>query len=66
MNLRQYKKDNRYTMQDLATAFGVSRVTMHRWVHAPGTEISGRVGDRTITLKKELRREVATEKGDGS
>ena len=62
MLLRKYKTKYRYTMQELAEAFDVSRPTMHSWV-ANGATIRGKVGHRIITLpgpeKRELAREAA-------
>lgn len=52
MLLKKYKKDNRYTTQELAEMFSVSHRTMHTWLHMGDRHIRGKTGSREIYRKR--------------
>lgn len=61
MLLSKYKKDNRYTTQDLADRFGVSHRTMHTYLHSGDVHIRGREGHKQLYRKRGI--DVIAEEG---
>lgn len=49
MKLATFKRKTRYTVTEMADAFGVSHQTMYNWIKLDAT-ISGKKGQRVITL----------------
>lgn len=60
MLLREYKKNNRYTNQDLVWIFGTPLGTIKYWL-ANGYKVRGRRGQKEIYLERVVATEIPLE-----
>ena len=60
-SLADYKKDNRFTIQDLTDKFGVPYRTMYSWIRDNRVWIKGRANHKVIFRK--MADEVLAEEG---
>jgi hypothetical protein len=60
MLLREFKRKNRYTTQEMADMFNTTHRNIYYWMSI-NADIKGKTGERVITLTKVLAEEQAIE-----
>lgn len=53
MKLSKYKEKNKINVVELADKFGVSHQIMYQWIKNDNAKITGKIGERVITVNHE-------------